>query len=174
MKVSPMRSVINCESQLQIRLAQTLSALACALGASLIGCSEMANRPNELWHTKFRWSALDYFEDPKVIALCHAIEADNIAEIDRLAADGANVNTQGDGKMTPLLWAYPDNKLERFTRLLGNLVPIRMLSSKAISAQEAEFKQEIQLRIWLARHRFRDILRPFSVMAAIQTWLERG
>lgn len=70
------------------------------------------------WHKKFSWKAEDYFDDPKVIALCRAIEADDIAEIDRLVAAGANVNAQGKHKMTPLLWAYPDNKLKRFKRLL--------------------------------------------------------
>jgi hypothetical protein len=49
-----------------------------------------------------------------VIALCKATEANDIAEIDRLVAAGADVNAQGEGNMTPLLWAYPDNKLERF------------------------------------------------------------
>src|SRR5262249_52448878 len=64
------------------------------------------------------WKAEDYFHDPKVVELCHAIEANDIAEIDRLVAAGANVNAQGKGKMTPLLWSFFDNKLERFKLLL--------------------------------------------------------
>jgi ankyrin repeat protein len=36
----------------------------------------------------------------------------------RLIDDGVNVNAKGKGNMTPLLWAYPDNKLERFELLL--------------------------------------------------------
>jgi hypothetical protein len=70
------------------------------------------------WHQKCGWKAEDYFDDPQVIALCRAIEANDIAEIDRLVAAGADVNAQGKGKMTPLLWALPDNKLDRFKRLL--------------------------------------------------------
>jgi uncharacterized protein len=70
------------------------------------------------WHNKCGWEAEAYFDDPQMIALCHAIEASDIAEIDRLVATGANVNAQGKGKMTPLLWAFPDNKLERFKRML--------------------------------------------------------
>jgi ankyrin repeat protein len=70
------------------------------------------------WHQKCGWKAEDYFEDPQVIALCRAIEANDIAEIDRLVAAGADVNAKGKGNMTPLLWAFPDNKLERFKRLL--------------------------------------------------------
>src|SRR5262249_37642320 len=41
-----------------------------------------------------------------------------LAEADRLIADGANVNAKGKGNMTPLMWAFPDNKLERFNKLL--------------------------------------------------------
>lgn len=70
------------------------------------------------WHEKFNWKAEDYFDDPQVIALCRAIEKNDLAEIDRLVAAGADVNAQGKGKMTPLLWAFPDNKLARFKRLL--------------------------------------------------------
>jgi ankyrin repeat protein len=53
-----------------------------------------------------------------VIALCRAIEANDLDEIDRLVAAGANVNALGKGNMTPLLWAFPDNNLPRFKRLL--------------------------------------------------------
>jgi hypothetical protein len=70
------------------------------------------------WHQKCGWKADDYFDDSKVIALCRAIEANDIAEIDRLVAAGADVKAKGKGNMTPLLWAYPDNKLDRFKRLL--------------------------------------------------------
>src|SRR5262249_43090774 len=62
--------------------------------------------------------AEEYFDDPQVIALCHAIEANDLAEIDRLIAAGANVNAKGKGNMTPLLWAFPDDKMDRFKRLL--------------------------------------------------------
>jgi len=78
----------------------------------------MAKIAGGTWHQKFNWKAEDYFDDAHVIALCHAIEKNDIAEIDRLVAAGANVNAQGKGKMTPLLWAFPDNKLDRFKRLL--------------------------------------------------------
>ena len=70
------------------------------------------------WHEKFNWKAELYFEDPQVIALCQAIEASDIKEIDRLVAAGADVNAKGKGNMTPLMWAWPDNKLARFKRLL--------------------------------------------------------
>ena len=64
------------------------------------------------------WQADDYFDDAQVIALCHAIEANDLEEIERLITAGADVNAIGKDNMTPLLWAFPDNKLERFTKLL--------------------------------------------------------
>ncbi len=82
------------------------------------GCVEALQSDNRTWQTKMGWSAADYFEDPQVVALCNAIEANDVHEIDRLVDAGADVNAKGKGNMTPLLWAFPDNKLKRFTRLL--------------------------------------------------------
>ena len=87
----------------------------------LIGCSEASrssSKPRGSWYDKFDWHAEDYFDDPKVIALCQAIEKEDLAEIDRLVAAGADVNALGKGKMTPLLWAFPENKPEVFKRIL--------------------------------------------------------
>lgn len=70
------------------------------------------------WHQKFNWQAEEFFDDPQVVALCKAIEANDLDEIERLVKAGADVNAQGKGNMTPLLWALPDNKPERFGKLL--------------------------------------------------------
>jgi len=50
--------------------------------------------------------AEEYFTDPQVIALCKAIEQEDLAEIERLISVGADVNARGKDTMTPLLWAY--------------------------------------------------------------------
>jgi len=84
-----------------------------------LGC-DRAWLPARTFHQRCGWKAEDYFTDPKVIALCHAIEANNLAEMDRLVKAGADVNAQGKGKMTPLLWAFPDNQLPRFKWLLAH------------------------------------------------------
>ncbi len=76
----------------------------------------MSVRPSA--QARLGWKAEEYFEDPKVVDLCHAIEDDDLEEIERLIKAGANVNAQGRLNMTPLLWAYPDGKLERFELLL--------------------------------------------------------
>jgi ankyrin repeat protein len=70
------------------------------------------------FHERFNWRAEDFFDDAQVIALCHAIEGNDLAEIDRLVKAGADVNALGKGNMTPLMWAFPDNKPERFRKLL--------------------------------------------------------
>ena len=95
-----------------------ISTLLVALMSSQVGCAEVRKVVKKSWHAKFDWRADLYFEDSQVIALCNAIEAEDLQEIDRLVAAGVNVNARGKGNMTPLLWAFPDNKPERFKRLL--------------------------------------------------------
>ena len=86
--------------------------------SSAAGCGLSNLLPGRTIHQKCGWKAEDYFADPKVIALCKAIEANDLAEMERLVKAGADVNAQGKGKMTPLLWALPDNRLPRFRWLL--------------------------------------------------------
>ncbi len=74
-------------------------------------------RPNT-FHRKLGWEAEDFFTDPKVIELCEAIERNDLPLMEKLIAEGANVNALGKGNMTPLLWAYLDNQPERFELLL--------------------------------------------------------
>lgn len=70
------------------------------------------------WHAAVGWKAEDYFDDPQVQSLCKAIENDDVKEMERLIAAGADANSPGKDGMTPLLWAFPDRKLERFECLL--------------------------------------------------------
>ena len=70
------------------------------------------------FHQRSAWKAEDFFSDPKVIGLCRAIEAEEITKIKEWIAAGADVNARGKDNMTPLLWAFPDNKLARFRILL--------------------------------------------------------
>ena len=70
------------------------------------------------FHEKFNWNAEDWFTDPGVIQLCEAIQADDQAAIQQAIDAGADVNALGQDNMTPLLWAYPDNRLDRFRQLL--------------------------------------------------------
>ena len=70
------------------------------------------------WNKNTRIQAEFFFNDPQVIALCKAIEKEDLNEIDRLIAAGADVNVKGKGNWTPLLWAFPNNNLEVFTKIL--------------------------------------------------------
>jgi ankyrin repeat protein len=89
-----------------------------AVVSSAAGCGLLNLLPGRTIHQKCGWKAEDYFADPKVIALCKAIEANDLAEMERLVKAGADVNAQGKDKMTLLLWAFPDNHLPRFKWLL--------------------------------------------------------
>jgi uncharacterized protein len=99
-----------------MHLAYCLSAYLICL--CLLGCDKVSQATGATWHQKVGWKAEDYFTDPKVIALCRAIEANDLSEMDRLIAAGAEVNAKGKDGMTLLLWAFPDNKLDRFKKLL--------------------------------------------------------
>jgi uncharacterized protein len=100
-----------------MRLAPAL-LIAVALGLVAAGCGVMNLLPGRSIHQRCGWKAEDYFTDWQVIALCRAIEANDLAEMERLVKAGADVNAQGKDKMTPLLWAFPDNHLPRFKWLL--------------------------------------------------------
>lgn len=78
-----------------------------------IGCAES-------YHDKVGWKAEAFFDDPKVVALCKAIEADDLGAMEAAVAAGADINAVGRDGMTPLLWAFPDHKVERFEWLLIN------------------------------------------------------
>ena len=83
--------------------------MAFALCCVVAGCGVLDLLPSRTIHQRCGWKAEDYFTDRKVIALCRAIEANDLAEMERVVKAGADVNAQGKDKMTPLLWAFPDN-----------------------------------------------------------------
>jgi ankyrin repeat protein len=65
-----------------------------------------------------RWRPKDFYSDPEMLALIDAVDQGNLTEIDRLIADGANVNAIGKDGMTPLLWARCKKNKASFLRLL--------------------------------------------------------
>lgn len=92
-------------------------------------CDEVAGRvrdreweidPESRWHRSVGWEAADYFSDPAVVELCEAIERNDLAAMRVTIAAGADVNAVGRDGMTPLLWAFPEGKLDRFVLLLQN------------------------------------------------------
>jgi hypothetical protein len=104
-----------------------LLAAVLAAASLLAGCSDpgqtlirrvAARVTNAPWHEQHGWKAADFFADSQVISLCDAIAADDVGRMKELIAAGADVNARGKGNMTPLLWAFVDNKPERFRLLL--------------------------------------------------------
>jgi hypothetical protein len=96
------------------------------LALSAQGCKDTMPRKvismatGRTFHDKFQWKANEFFDDVQVIALCKAIESNDLKTMKHLINAGANVNARGKGNMTPLMWAFPDNKLERFKLLLDH------------------------------------------------------
>ena len=110
------------------RIAERAGAsLLVVLSVLLLGC-DMKAMPGgrylflgqRSFHQKVNWQADKFFDDPQVVALCEAIEEEDLPEMERLIAAGADVNARGVGNMTPLMWAFPDNKLPRFQKLLDH------------------------------------------------------
>ena len=60
----------------------------------------------------------DYFSDPQVVALARASQSGDVAAIDRLVAEGVNVNAKGKYGLTPLFFALAARNREGFQRLL--------------------------------------------------------
>jgi len=65
------------------------------------------------------WKAEEYFTDPQLVALCKAIEKEDLAEMERLVKAGVDVNAMGKDGMTLLLWGYPmgEEVLEKLLEL---------------------------------------------------------
>ncbi|WP_442483924.1 ankyrin repeat domain-containing protein [Aeoliella sp. SH292] len=74
--------------------------------------------PTTRFHHRQGWKAEEYFDDDKVVQLCRAIEQDDLVEMRRLIELGVEINAVGKKGVTPLLWAFPDFRLERFRLLL--------------------------------------------------------
>ena len=100
---------------MQVMQALTVCGL---LMPGAVGCGRGGLFASRAFHQRCGWRAEEYFADPLVIALCRAIEAKDLAEMERLVKDGADINARGKDGMTPLLWAFPDNQLPRFKWLL--------------------------------------------------------
>lgn len=89
------------------------------LALSVFLCSACdKNEASFKWHRKFKWEASQYFSDRKVVELCHAIELNDIKSMEKLLKGGADPDARGKHGMTPLLWAFPENRLDAFRLLL--------------------------------------------------------
>jgi len=100
---------------LSIAMLSTVMAPGCSDPFSAIkGMSQ-----SKTFHQKFNLRPDLFFSDPKLIELCVAIEQNDLAAMKRILDEGVDVNARGKDNVTPLLWAYPDNKPERLELLLA-------------------------------------------------------
>jgi uncharacterized protein len=91
------------------------------------------------WHHQVGWKAEDYFNDSQVVALCEAIELNDLEKMERLIAAGADPNALGKDGMTPLLWAFPDRKIERFECLLRHGANPNVVIASDLGAPDRPF-----------------------------------
>ena len=90
-------STVGCDEDSKKGIAILVGAIRSGIAQTRLA-QKMYQRPD--------WKAEEYFADPKVIRLCYAIQKRDLALIDKLIAEGADVNVKGVGNMTPLLWAF--------------------------------------------------------------------
>lgn len=90
-----------------MRLPIFLSLSLCCLSVSCSKTSYPYGKPPEF-----------FFEDEKVLTLCSAVLEQDVPEVNRLIADGANLNLQGRDGITPLLWTLGTKNKEMFELLL--------------------------------------------------------
>jgi len=119
------------------------------------GMSNIMPSNKRSFHQKFNWKAENFFDDSMVISLCKAIEANDFKAIDRLIAEGANVNAKGEGNMTPLLWAFPDDKIDRFKLLLKHGADPNVLITTNLGIPNA-FEPGVSVTILAAKTYFPD------------------
>ncbi len=110
-----------------VRFRDCLAALPMTISLLILigifGCNSkvqfsMLKHGQGTFHQKMGLKAENYFTDAQVLHLCSAIERDDLPEIGELVRAGVDVNALGTHAVTPLFWAFPDNKINRFRLLL--------------------------------------------------------
>ena len=57
---------------------------------------------------RHNWAPSRFFDDPKVVQLCYAMERGDVPEVEKLVDEGADINARGKRGITPLMWwSYP-------------------------------------------------------------------
>ena len=103
----------------------------------IVGC--MRNAPDHVNIVDFppdscgkRWHEEDLFSDPQLLALAKAVNKEDLREIDRIVAAGADVNLAGKDNVTPLAWALMLERKNAFRHLLQNGANPNHLVGKAL------------------------------------------
>ncbi|MEZ6138107.1 MAG: ankyrin repeat domain-containing protein [Pirellulaceae bacterium] len=94
------------------------SIIACLAAITIYvggGCQDFVKQKS--FYEAAGWQAKDFFEDPNTIAVCEAIQSQDLASVKRLIESDADVNDVGADGMTPLLWALVSKEAEIFSAL---------------------------------------------------------
>jgi len=94
----------------------TLIALACGAESADMSSAESAARERTSKNVLAYMTLETMFPDARVRSLASAAGEGDLAEVDRLVADGVNVNARGTRDATPLFWSLRDRS--GFTKLL--------------------------------------------------------
>ena len=113
-----------------------LAVVAVSMLLMVVSC----NLRND-FHSRAGWIPQKCFDDDQVVALCKAIEANNLAEVDRLIEAGADVNARGEGNLTPLLWAFPLKDPSIFKRLLESGADPNVILSQTFEVGKLTFRK---------------------------------
>jgi len=88
------------------------------ISCGFVGCDYSPKPYPTGWHRKVDWKAEKYYTDTKVIQLCNAIESNKVDLMESIIKNGVSVDTIGNDGMTPLFWAFANDRFEAFNRLL--------------------------------------------------------
>jgi ankyrin repeat protein len=151
-------------------------AVGCFLVMKVTSCHERAaelsrftdlliNPPRKSLSDRNSWSPSRFFDDPKVVELCYAMERGDVPAVEKLLDDGVDINTRGKSGMTPLMWeTFPLLNTELFEvmwKYRDRRVDGMTFSSSVSSEDYAAWKEESL-----------DLLDEFE--GDLKKWLELG
>jgi hypothetical protein len=109
-----------------------IAALAVIFGISAMIVSRL--RGDSIRFGDRRYSAQEFFQDPRVAALAVAAAAGRLGEVDSLLSQGADLNYVGLFDYTPLMWTIESGGLRGFEYLLVRGARLNVPNRSSFSA----------------------------------------
>ncbi len=101
-----------------------------------------------------KYSAKNYFTDKKVVALCNAAKKGDTKKIDKLLAEGVDINTVGKTGLNPLYWLLVMNKEFKKKR-----IGFKYLLEKGADPMQVHEKSGLNVIHTTARYKNPDYLK---------------
>ena len=101
-----------------------------------------------------KYSAKNYFTDKKVAALCNAAKKGDTKKIDKLLAEGVDINTVGKTGLNPLYWLLVMNKESKKKR-----IGFKHLLEKGANPLQVHTKSGLNVIHTTARYKNPDYLK---------------